>query len=102
MIQLEAHRAGVILPVKAQPGARRNAITGEHNGALKVAVTQAPERGKANKAVIATLADGLGLRRSQFELLSGETSAEKRLLVIGVAAEELLSRIHQALGGTSA
>ena len=34
----------------------RNGITGEHNGSLQVSVTQAPEKGKANKAIIAVLA----------------------------------------------
>ena len=50
MIRLVTNSSGVVLPVKAQAGARRNAITGEHDGALKVAVSQVPEKGKANAA----------------------------------------------------
>ena len=62
MIRFEAHAQGTILPVRAHPGARRNEIRGEHDGALRVSVTAAPEKGKANKAIIELLAEALGLR----------------------------------------
>ena len=55
MIDLKPHAEGVILPVRAQPGSRRNEIRGEQNGFLKVCVTQSPEKGKANKAIAALL-----------------------------------------------
>jgi hypothetical protein len=61
MISLEPHPDGVILPVRAQPGSRKNELRGEHEGMLKVCVTQAPEKGKANKAVAEFLAKSLGL-----------------------------------------
>jgi len=89
MIALELHPEGVILPVRAQPGARRNAIRGEQEGQLKVCVTQVPEKGKANKALVAFLAKTLGLRKSQMELLAGETSAQKRFLIRDVSQGEL-------------
>jgi uncharacterized protein (TIGR00251 family) len=93
MPDLSSHPEGVILPVRAQPGARRNEIRGEQDGMLKVCVTQAPEKGKANKALIEVLSKTLGLRRSQIELFSGETSSSKRFLVRGVSVEELAERI---------
>jgi uncharacterized protein (TIGR00251 family) len=94
MVSLEAHRDGTILPVRAHPGARRNEIRGEQDGMLKVSVTQAPEKGKANKAIIELLGKQLDLRKSQFELLAGETSSQKRFLVRDVAPEELRRRIE--------
>lgn len=93
MIELEAHPEGTILPVKAHAGARRNGIGKVQAGALQVSVTQAPEKGKANKAIIAVLAEALGVKKSQIELLSGETSAQKRFLVRGVPIGELSNRI---------
>jgi uncharacterized protein YggU (UPF0235/DUF167 family) len=45
MIALETHPEGVILPVRAQPGSRKNELKGEQAGALKVAVTQVAEKG---------------------------------------------------------
>ena len=55
MIALSAHcLRGTILPVRAQPGAKKNAVLGERAGALRVAVSAAPERGKANEAISGT------------------------------------------------
>lgn len=98
-LALEPHAEGVILPVRAQAGARRNGLKGIHAGALQVAVTQAPEKGKANKAIIALMAEVLNLKKSQIELLSGETSSRKRLLVRGATAEELHRLIAHAVDG---
>jgi uncharacterized protein YggU (UPF0235/DUF167 family) len=97
VIALEKHPQGVILPVKAQPGARRNRLAGEHAGALKVQVTPAPERGKATEAVLDTIADTLGLKRSQVSLLSGATSPQKRVLISGVSLTELAERLRSEL-----
>jgi uncharacterized protein len=97
MIALEQHAGGTILPVRAHPGARRNEIRPGQDGVLRVSVTQAPEKGKANKAVIVLLARLLSLRKSQLELLSGETSPQKRFLVRGITPAELAQRIDQAI-----
>ena len=95
MLVLDQHSDGVILPVSVHPGARRNEIRGEQNGQLKIGVTQAPEKGKANKAVIELLAKSLGLRKSQITLLSGETSRQKRFLIGGIALDELAELIER-------
>jgi len=94
MIRLQPHSAGTILPVRAQPSARRNEVRGEQNGHLKVCVTQAPEKGKANKALILQLSKALGLRKSQIELLAGETASEKRFLIHGLTPEMLAAKIE--------
>jgi hypothetical protein len=99
MIDLEPHAEGSILPVRAHAGARRNEIRGEHDGALRVAVTQAPEKGKANKAIAELLAKEIAVRKSQVELLSGETSAQKRFLVRGLSPEELSARLTDVVKG---
>jgi uncharacterized protein YggU (UPF0235/DUF167 family) len=46
---------------------------------------------------VKVLSEALGLKRSQVELLSGQTSREKRFLVRGVALTELAARIEAAL-----
>lgn len=97
MIALEERDSGVILPVRAQPGAKLNALTGEHAGQLKVSVTQAPEKGKANAAIIEVLADRLNLKRSQISLVSGETSGQKKFLVTGISLADLQARIAAEL-----
>ncbi|MBW3598076.1 MAG: DUF167 domain-containing protein [Planctomycetes bacterium] len=96
MLNLETTSEGVILSVKAKAAARKNGVMGVHDGALKIAVTQAPERGKANRAILDLLARSLGLRKSQIELLSGETSPEKRILIRAINQEDLIRRIEAA------
>lgn len=97
MIELSDHPDGVILPVRAQPGAKANAVRGEQAGALKVAVTQIAEKGKANQALIEVLADALDLKRSQIELVSGETQREKKFLIRGITREELRTKIISSI-----
>ena len=95
MIALEEHPQGTVLPVRAHAGARRNGLGGQRSGSLQVSVTQAPEKGKANQAIIAVLAEALALRKSQIELLSGETSPQKRFLLRGITPADLQKRIAQ-------
>jgi hypothetical protein len=83
MIELQQESRGVILPVRAHAGARRNVILGVRDGALRVAVTVVPEKGKANKAIVALLSGTLGVPKSAVELISGETSPQKRFLILG-------------------
>lgn len=95
-LNLQTNDDGVLLPVHAQPKASRNGIVGVHDGGLKVAVTQAPEKGKANSALIKTLAKSLGLRKSQITLVSGETNRSKTFLITDITAEELQLLIASA------
>lgn len=96
-IQLELTDGGVILPVAARPGAKKNGVTGTHDGALKVSVTQVPEKGKANGALIQVLAKALGLKKSQVQLVSGQTSTRKKFQISGVDCATLRERIDRVL-----
>jgi uncharacterized protein (TIGR00251 family) len=93
MIAILPHAQGAILHVVAHPGAKRNAILGERAGALRVAVTAPPEKGKANAAIPSVLAEHLGCKPAQIALLSGASSRQKRFLITGVTADELRQRL---------
>ena len=97
MVLIEERSGGVVVPVQAQPKARRSGVNGEHAGRLRVAVTDPPEKGKANAAVQRVLAEALGVKRGQVELLSGQTSTAKSFLVTGVARDELARRLAALL-----
>jgi uncharacterized protein (TIGR00251 family) len=97
MIAITDHAEGCVLPVRAQPGARRAAILGEQAGALRVAVTAPAVEGRANKALLEVLRVTLGLKRSQVELLTGETNRAKRFLIRGLSRAELESRVGKLL-----
>ena len=101
MIALTPHERGTVLPVKAQPGAKTNAVLGERAEALRVAVTAAPERGKANEAIADVLAEALRVKSSQVRLLSGETARNKRFLIEGVTLEELKIKLEVLFGRDS-
>src|SRR6516225_914251 len=96
-IDLAATADGVLLPVHAQPGARRNGVTGVHDGRLKVAVTQAPDKGKANDALVKLLADLLDLKRAQISLVAGATSQHKKFLIAGFDVPTLAGRLTKLL-----
>jgi uncharacterized protein (TIGR00251 family) len=98
MIAIADHAEGLLLAVRAQPGAKRNGVVGEQAGALKVAVTAPAQDGRANEALLAVLREALRLRRSQIELASGATGRDKRFLVRGIARAELEARVAAALG----
>ncbi|MEX2316481.1 MAG: DUF167 domain-containing protein [Pirellulales bacterium] len=94
MLRLAHDSRGVILPVRVHAQARRSGIVGVREGMLRVAVTAAPEKGKANRAVVAVLSRALGVPKSALELLSGETSPQKRFLIVGMMLED----VRQSLG----
>jgi uncharacterized protein (TIGR00251 family) len=96
-LEITAHANGVLLRVQAVPGARRNAILGVRNGALRVAVAQAPEKGKANDALVDLLAKTLRLRRSQILIVEGESSRRKKLFIDNIVADELRERIARSI-----
>ena len=60
-----------------QPKARANAVKGWHGAALRVSVTAAPENGKANRAVIALLAETFDVAPSSINLVRGAASRDK-------------------------
>jgi uncharacterized protein (TIGR00251 family) len=93
MIQIRDHADGCILSVRAQPGARRDAIVGEHAGMLKVAVSAPPDKGRANEAIIDVLAKSLGIKRSQIELVSGATSRQKQFLLRGTKKDAVMAAV---------
>ena len=97
MIEMIQKSGGVLLSIQAHPRARKEAIVGVHAGRLKVAVRQAPERGKANAAVLRLLAGELGLRPSQLRIVAGETSPRKTVWVDGLSVENLRSRLAAVL-----
>lgn len=93
---------GVNLAVRAQPGAKRTAITGVHgegaSAQLKVAVNAPPVEGRANQALISFLAEIFGVAKSAVELSSGEASRSKVFLIRGITPTQANSVIARHIG----
>ena len=86
----------VRLRLRVAPGAASTAIVGRHGDAWKVRVATAPERGKANAAVLSLLAETLAVPRSSVILVSGAASRDKLVELTGLDAEEIDRRLASA------
>jgi len=93
--------AGVTLAVRAQPGAKKTAITGVYGegptAQLKVAVHAPPLDGRANQALIAFLADFFSVPRVNVDLMSGELSRSKVFLLRGASLARVSAAITAAM-----
>ncbi len=89
MIKLRAVEGGIVVSVKVQPNASKDRVVGKHADQIKIAVTIAPEKGKANKAVIKVLSKWLGVKNSDLEILSGETSRDKKVFIKNITEKDL-------------
>lgn len=92
-ITIQPHPNGATIAVRAQPGAKKNAVLGEWNGMLKIAVTAPPEDGRANEAIVEVLKELIGVKRSQVELLSGKTNRNKVFLITDETVDSISSRL---------
>ena len=68
---------------------------------MRVAVSAAPERGKANAAIAAVLAEALGCRPSQVGLLTGASARTKTFLIAGVSSDDLRKRVDDLVAKLS-
>lgn len=85
---------GTLLNVKAQPRSSKAGVDGLIGDAVKVRVKCAPVDGKANREIIETLAGAFGLPKSRVVFKSGETSRQKRILLVGVGVD----RVRETIG----
>lgn len=82
--------------VRVQPRASRDAIEGDHAGALKVRLTAPPLEGRANESLRRLLAERLNVPLSAVRIISGENSRNKRIAVAGVTRERVLALCEPA------
>jgi uncharacterized protein len=92
-LTLRATASGCTLNVRVHPGARRNAITGTHDGALKISLTTPPTDGRANAALIAFLAETLSVPRAAITLTTGATSRTKTLHLEALTPDALTTAL---------
>lgn len=95
MIEVTPLADGIRFQVRVQPRSSRNEIVGEQQGALKVKLTAPPLEGEANRALIAFLAEVLGVAKKDISLLKGQSSRTKLVEVRGVTAAEFIARVDR-------
>jgi hypothetical protein len=88
--------ASTRLRLRVSPGAGRAAIVGRHGDAWKVRVTDAPERGRANDAVLRLLASVLAVPRDAVSLVSGHSGRDKIVELTGLGPALIERRLASA------
>lgn len=88
MEALSEQRGSLVLRLRVQPKASRNALEPAPDGGVRAAVTAPPSGGKANAAVCALVAKTLGLPKRSVHVVKGETSRDKALALEGIALED--------------
>ncbi len=93
---------GLVLRVRIAPNSSSCSINGIFSDAkglayLKISVNAVPEKGKANKELIAFLAKFLRLAKSRFQIIGGETDRFKRIFI--EAADDEVLEIEKKLNG---
>jgi uncharacterized protein YggU (UPF0235/DUF167 family) len=84
--------------VRVTPGARRSEVVGRLGDAWKLRVHAAPERGRANAAVVALLADALGVPRAELRVVAGHATRDK-VVELGQMTLEEAERLLFSAGG---
>jgi hypothetical protein len=84
---------GVEFAVVVSPGSSQSKVRGVHGAALKVAVRAPPEKGRANEEVVAVLAEFFELPPRNIAVVSGETSRQKRVRVLGLDAQAVAAKL---------
>jgi len=85
---------GVIFAAKIVPGSSQTAVCGLLDEMLKIKVSAAPEKGKANQCLIELLAKQLGVKKNAVSIISGKTNPIKRMQVLGISPETLLKKLN--------
>lgn len=87
---------GLVIQLKISPNASKNAILKDETG-VKIKLTAQPIEGKANKALIEFLSKQLKIPKTCIEILKGDTSKDKTLL-IKVSDSDKITYIKSLLG----
>ncbi len=77
---LKETKDGLVVTLKISPNASKNEIIKNEEG-IKVKITAQPVDGRANKALTEYLAKQLKIPKTSIEIIRGETSKEKTLLL---------------------
>ena len=93
MVKTREVEGGIVVSVKIQPNSSKDRVIGEYADRIKIAVTVAPEKGKANKAVIKVFSKWLGVKSSDIQIISGEKLRDKEVFVRNITKEKLYKLI---------
>ena len=85
---------GIVFEIKVIPGSSKTAVSGLLGEKIKIKISAAAEKGKANKCLIEFLSKKLGVKKNAIRIISGQTSTLKRLQVSGLSTEQMLKKLN--------
>jgi uncharacterized protein len=88
-VSVDPARGTVTFPVRVQPRASRDEITGVIDGAIKIRLCAPAVENRANEALIEFLASVLKTSKSAVRIRSGEQSRTKRVEIVGVTRRQI-------------
>jgi len=89
-----SNTTGIVkLQVKVVPGAARSEVAGWLGERLKLRINAVPEKGKANAAVEALIAEALGLQKSAVRIIAGRISQLKTLEITGITESTIMQKL---------
>jgi uncharacterized protein len=80
--------------VRVTPRSSRDAIEGEHGGALKIRLTAPAVDDRANESLRGLLAKRLKVPLSAVRIVAGEKSRAKRVAVSGATRDQVLALLQ--------
>ncbi len=83
------------LSVKIIPSSSSTCIAGWLNDTLKIRVSAAPEKGKANQLIEKTLEKALQLPRNSVSITHGKTSSNKIIEIVSLSEDEVYRRLSK-------
>ncbi len=95
---IESYTGGVLLRVRVQPKASRNAVVEACPAFYRVALSAPPVDGEANKALVEFLAKTLGVKKRQISIQSGAQSRLKTLQIESAGIEAIQTSFASLLG----
>jgi len=94
ILPITEREGAITFLVRVTPRAKRDEIVGVAQGALRVKLAAPPVEGAANEALVKFLAERLGVRAAQVEIIAGHTARTKMVRVAGIAAGEAHRRLE--------
>jgi uncharacterized protein (TIGR00251 family) len=85
---------GVVFFAKIVPGSSKTAVCGLFDRMVKIKVSAAPEKGKANQCLVEFLAKQLDVKKNAVSIISGQTNPVKQVQVLGISAESLVKKLN--------
>lgn len=87
---------GTKLRVRVVPGSSTPGVVGRYGDAWKIRVRAAPERGRANEAVVELLAGTLSMPKRDVRLVAGHGTRDKLVELNGLSPDETDRRLAAA------